>query len=427
MAPKKDSSNKGALTQRLKIVVRRLPPDLPEPLFWRSVAPWVARETTTTDADAPPANSDNDPATEASPQPERAVWTQFRQGKVRRSGKDKDDVHSRAYIVFQTPDALVAFHRAYDGWSFRDKQGNITQAVVEFAPYQRIPTTAKQDARQGTIDTDKDFLEFEKCLSQAEPMEKPDEEFRAPTTTPLLDHLRAQKAAELAARRSAQAQASSSKAASKKAAAAAAGGGAKNRKTASKERADHAKGKAGWGKKAGKEKEATPGTVTGAAFPAIGETPAPPPAAGPSGGGGGGGGKGSRPPSQQRPPRPPKSAPPPTPQIQLLTRPQSTANAGPSPTSSGTSTPNPQQPQKVRQGQTTPQGGQQQQPKDVAAQRRQLGAALGAVLGDGTKKRRGGGPGQGGQRKDAAGSGGGAGGAEGQAGGQQAQGSRLLD
>lgn len=39
------------------------------------------------------------------------------------SGKDKDDVHARAYIQFRTPEALVAFHRGYDGHSFRDKQG----------------------------------------------------------------------------------------------------------------------------------------------------------------------------------------------------------------------------------------------------------------------------------------------------------------
>lgn len=89
------------------------------------------------------------------------------------SGKDKDSIHSRAYIAFQSPDALVAFHRGYDGWSFRDKAGmspliplgllaaltrltlpgNISQAVVEFAPYQRIPVAPpKVDSRQGTID-----------------------------------------------------------------------------------------------------------------------------------------------------------------------------------------------------------------------------------------------------------------------------------
>lgn len=49
-----------------------------------------------------------------------------------RSNKDKDDIHSRAYILFKSPDALVAFHRAYDGWNFRDKTGkrSITMAFL---------------------------------------------------------------------------------------------------------------------------------------------------------------------------------------------------------------------------------------------------------------------------------------------------------
>lgn len=48
----KDSASKGkkrekrsqastAALERFKVVVRRLPPDLPEEIFWQSVAPWV--------------------------------------------------------------------------------------------------------------------------------------------------------------------------------------------------------------------------------------------------------------------------------------------------------------------------------------------------------------------------------------------------
>lgn len=165
----------GGANLRLKIVVRRLPADLPEHVFWKSATPWITRE------------SDDNEGQEGA---ERVVWSSYRAGKVRRryvpgprreerveltrqrsgSGKDKDDVHSRAYISFKTADGLVAFHRAYDGWSFRDKQGelgrfpqrvvtsdplagNVSQAVVEFASYQRIPTAPiKLDARQGTIE-----------------------------------------------------------------------------------------------------------------------------------------------------------------------------------------------------------------------------------------------------------------------------------
>lgn len=41
--PKRDGAS-GERT-RLKSVVRRLPPNLPEDVFWGSVAPWVTRES----------------------------------------------------------------------------------------------------------------------------------------------------------------------------------------------------------------------------------------------------------------------------------------------------------------------------------------------------------------------------------------------
>lgn len=34
-------------TERLKVVVRRLPPNLPEDIFWQTVQKWVTEETTT--------------------------------------------------------------------------------------------------------------------------------------------------------------------------------------------------------------------------------------------------------------------------------------------------------------------------------------------------------------------------------------------
>ncbi|CEQ39848.1 SPOSA6832_01400, partial [Sporobolomyces salmonicolor] len=199
MAPTR-STKGGQPAQRLKIVVRRLPPDLPEAVFWRSVSPWVTRET-------------GDAVQQGAAGAETVAWSEFKPGKVRKpsprpgnSGKDKDSVPSRAYITFTTPDALVAFHRGYDGWSFRDKLGNVSQAVVEFAPYQRTPAAPpKTDPRQGTIDQDPDFLAFQTALT-APPVEEPPPEpvpETNPKLTPLLLHLRAQKAAEQAARKAA--------------------------------------------------------------------------------------------------------------------------------------------------------------------------------------------------------------------------------
>lgn len=36
-----------AAAPRLKLVVRRLPPNLPEELFWKTVSPWITETTCT--------------------------------------------------------------------------------------------------------------------------------------------------------------------------------------------------------------------------------------------------------------------------------------------------------------------------------------------------------------------------------------------
>ena len=102
--------------ERLKTVVRRLPPNLPEGIFWQSVQSWVTEDT--------------------------AVWKTYYPGKVRKryatpglfgiSGQinyhisvNKENIPSRAYIAFKTKEQLELFSREYDGHVFRDKTGAI--------------------------------------------------------------------------------------------------------------------------------------------------------------------------------------------------------------------------------------------------------------------------------------------------------------
>ncbi|KAG8962092.1 hypothetical protein FRC00_010365 [Tulasnella sp. 408] len=155
---------------RLKVVVRRLPPNLPEAVFWESVTPWVDAQTTS--------------------------WKQFCPGKLRPKGVNKENILSRAYIVFNTEEQLRNFHRDYDGHLFRDKSGNESQAVVEYAPFQKVPLAkGKVDQRQGTIQDDEDFKSFIASLSQVEPTEAeklamaPPPDINEKMTTPLLASL----------------------------------------------------------------------------------------------------------------------------------------------------------------------------------------------------------------------------------------------
>ncbi|KAH9169544.1 hypothetical protein EDB89DRAFT_1984660 [Lactarius sanguifluus] len=127
-------------TERLKTIVRRLPPNLPEHIFWQSVQPWVTDDT--------------------------VLWKEFYPGKSRKR-QNKEDVHSRAYIAFKTEGYVAKFR-------------NESQVVVEFAPYQKLPLEKKKvDSRNATID-------------QVASTERPS----MPASTPLLDALKAEKSAQ---------------------------------------------------------------------------------------------------------------------------------------------------------------------------------------------------------------------------------------
>ncbi|KAF9467695.1 Smg-4/UPF3 family-domain-containing protein [Collybia nuda] len=165
------------VTERLKTVVRRLPPNLPEDVFWQSVDTWVTEETVS--------------------------WKVFHPGKFRKR-LGKENIPSRAYIAFRTEDQLALFSKDYDGHVFRDKAGNESHAVVEFAPYQKIPTEKrKPDARNATIELDEDYISFLEALkssSNTEPVSienliAASQPPAPPKTTPLLEALKAEKSA----------------------------------------------------------------------------------------------------------------------------------------------------------------------------------------------------------------------------------------
>ncbi|KXN89741.1 Regulator of nonsense transcripts UPF3 [Leucoagaricus sp. SymC.cos] len=164
--------------ERLKVVVRRLPPNLPEDIFWQSVSNWVTEESVS--------------------------WKAYYSGKPRKRA-NKENVPSRAYIAFKTPDHLLVFGREYDGHKFVDKAGNESYAVVEYAPYQKVPGEKKKpDSRHATIKKDEDYISFIESLkapSTTEPVSietliastRPPS---PPKTTPLLEALKVEKQAQ---------------------------------------------------------------------------------------------------------------------------------------------------------------------------------------------------------------------------------------
>ncbi|CAG8484534.1 3183_t:CDS:2 [Paraglomus occultum] len=187
--PKKSKAKRSGRNKHVtktKVVVRRLPPNLPEELFKESVKKWANEETTD--------------------------WFRFHKGRISKS-KNKEAIFSRAYFHFKLMEDVLEFHRNYDNHLFVDNRGNETRCVVEFAPYQKLPKERKKpDPRQGSIETDPDYLAFLELL-KAEEIKEPSNDSgftqleklesrlsnitttapEKPKSTPLLDYLRLQK------------------------------------------------------------------------------------------------------------------------------------------------------------------------------------------------------------------------------------------
>jgi regulator of nonsense transcripts 3 len=70
--------------------------------------------------------------------------------------------HATVYINFLRIDDVITFKEKFDGYVFLDTKGNEYTAVVEFAPYQKVPKkkSKRVDEKKGTIENDSDFKKF---------------------------------------------------------------------------------------------------------------------------------------------------------------------------------------------------------------------------------------------------------------------------
>lgn len=118
-----------AMPPRTKVVVRNLPPDLPEEAFKDAVDSAGFRG--------------------------RYGWFDYVQGKA----KTKLTTPSIAYVNFADEASLFDFSGSFGGRRFADDKGKEWRIAVEFAPYQKCPRVNKprRDRREGTIEKDRDF------------------------------------------------------------------------------------------------------------------------------------------------------------------------------------------------------------------------------------------------------------------------------
>jgi len=115
---------------------------------------------------------------------------------------------SRAYINFMEQQDIFMFREKFDNYVFVDSKGVEYPAVVEFAPFQRLPKKRvgkKKDLKCGTIESDSYYISFLENLKNQEidssvaqskteySYQPSDNTVKKITTTPLLEYLKVRK------------------------------------------------------------------------------------------------------------------------------------------------------------------------------------------------------------------------------------------
>ncbi|KAI9294495.1 hypothetical protein K502DRAFT_304889, partial [Neoconidiobolus thromboides FSU 785] len=172
-----DKELEGIESLKLKLVVRHLPPTLPQAIFEQSIKQWYTEE--------------------------RIGYFKYFPGKVYQNF-NKKNTSSRAYIKFNAIEFLIEFYKSYNGHKFIDSKGTESIALVDYALNQKAPKNIREDNKVGTIETDPEYIRFLNKLennedevedtkanetSQTNPQEIKDEK-----VTPLIEYLRSKTA-----------------------------------------------------------------------------------------------------------------------------------------------------------------------------------------------------------------------------------------
>ncbi|XP_053993873.1 uncharacterized protein LOC128884468 [Hylaeus volcanicus] len=147
-----------------KIVVRFLPPTLPDKVFHESIPKQFLDEIT---------------------------WYRYCQGK-RRKSIQKESTNSRAYLNFSCGNVAANFLLSFHGTSFVDEKGQVFRAVVCYVPYQQVPRpTASVDKKKNTMATDSLYLSFVESLEQpvGKPVSQDVSDVKSTLITPLVQEL----------------------------------------------------------------------------------------------------------------------------------------------------------------------------------------------------------------------------------------------
>ncbi|KAK5421917.1 hypothetical protein LTR06_000174 [Exophiala xenobiotica] len=133
---------------RLRLIIRRLPPGLTETEFWIALGDdWKVGSG-------------------------KVDWAAFKDGKISKDPA-KPSRPARAYIKVKEQSLLDPLSATVKETTFQDAKNTTKDSCLlgppslEFAPYNKIPSGRnRNDARQGTIDQDQEFIDFLQGLTE---------------------------------------------------------------------------------------------------------------------------------------------------------------------------------------------------------------------------------------------------------------------
>lgn len=157
-------------TLPLKVVIRRLPPHLPEAVFQASISEWH----------------------------KSFELFYYVPGKLA-TKRDETDQSSRAYVKFRKHDDLQAFVKHYQNHLFVSSTNQEYRASIDIALFQKTakpPSAAvkAKDPLAGTIEQDPDYLAFVESLKAPVVRNQASDVQSESKVTPLIEYLRVQKA-----------------------------------------------------------------------------------------------------------------------------------------------------------------------------------------------------------------------------------------
>ncbi|KAF8792263.1 Regulator of nonsense transcripts 3A like protein [Argiope bruennichi] len=146
-----ESEEEEEILPETKVVIRHLPPGMTGKSFFQLVSPLPAHD-----------------------------YKYF----VEASKEHNQNMYATAYINFANREDAELFLKQYDGHIFQYGKGTKYKAIVEFAPFAKIPKgPSSKDRICGSIDDDPDYLEFLESLKRKDTeASKEDDEVKTSTS-----------------------------------------------------------------------------------------------------------------------------------------------------------------------------------------------------------------------------------------------------